>query len=162
MIKRKHVLTLMLLLTGLAGMLSSCRHTTTIPGQPPPSAAVVTAATLLDASNTCVTVEDGLTAADHALDQLQASEPEYYTKVKPLIQKISSANVAAARKVKAAKDSGATDWRPAMLAVAASVNVSDLNAAGVKNPTSQAIVSASLASLVAILNTINQNFGGTK
>lgn len=141
---------------------AGCRHNTTAAGQPPPSAAVTTVATLLDASNTCVTVEDGLTAADHAIDQVKMSDPEYYAKVGPLIKKISAANAAAAQKVKLAKDTGATDWKPAMLAIASSVNVSDLSAAGVKNPTSQAIVQASLAGLVAIINTINQNFGGTK
>lgn len=131
-------------------------------GQAPLTPAEQTVATLLDASNMCLTVEDTLTAADHAIDQLKGTDPEYYAKVNPLIKKISAANTSAAQKVKVAKDTGATDWKPAMLGVATSVNISDLSAAGVKNPTSQAIVSASLAGLVAILNTINQNFGGTK
>jgi len=154
--KRKLLLTTVLLLAFTAG----CQHNITTPGQPTPSAAVTTVATLLDASNTCVTVEDSLVAADHAIDQLKATDPEYYAKVSPLIKKISAANAVAAQKIKLAKDTGAIDWRPALLAVAASVNPGDLSAVGVKNSTSQVIVSASLASLVAILNTINQNFGG--
>jgi hypothetical protein len=162
MIQRKHILTLMLLLVGLAGLATSCYHTTTSPTTPPPSPAVVTAATLLDASNTCVTIEDSLTAANHAIDQLKATDPEYYAKLDPLIKKISRANTVAAEKIKLAKDTGATDWKPALLAVAASVNISDLTAGGIKNPTSQTIATAALASLVAILNTINQNFGGVK
>jgi len=156
--KRKLLLTTVLLLAFTAG----CQHNISTPGQPTPSAAVATAATLLDASNASVTVEDSLTAAYHALEQLKTTDPEYYTQAMPLIKKISAANAVAAQKIKLAKDTGATDWRPALLAVASSVNPSDLTAAGVKNPTSQAIVSASLASLVAILNAINQNFGGGK
>lgn len=143
-------------------MASGCRHNTPAAGQPPQSAAVVAVATLLDADHTCLTVEDSLTAADHAIDQLKTSDPEYYAKVGPLIKKISAANAIAEQKIKLAKDTGATDWKQALLAVASSVNVSDLSAAGVKNQTSQAIVEASLTGLVAILNTINANFGGAK
>lgn len=119
-------------------------------------------ATLLDASNTCVTVEDSLTAADHAIDQVKTSDPEYYAKVGPLIKRLSAANTVAAQKIKLVKDTGVGDWRPALLAVAASVNTADLTAVGVKNQTSQTIVAASLASLVAIINTITTNFGGAK
>jgi hypothetical protein len=153
---RKHllVLSLLSLLTAIG-----CRHNTS---GPPPSPAVVTAATLLDASNTTVTVEDGLTAASHALDQLQATDPEYYAKVDPLIKKISAANVLAAKKIKLVKDTGTGDWRPAILAVASSVNVADLNTVGVKNPTSQTIVAAALATLVGVLNAIPKTFGGTQ
>jgi hypothetical protein len=147
----------MVLLVGIG-----CRHNKQAAGQPPPSAAVVTIATLLDADHTCLTVQDSLTAADHAIDQLKTSDPEYYAKVGPLIKKISAANNAAEQKIKLAKDTGATDWKPALLAVASSVNVSDLSAAGVKNQTSQLIVSASLASLVGILNSITTNFGSAK
>lgn len=159
--KRKRIITLMLLLVALAG-LASCHRTTTSSITPPPSPAVATVATLLDASNATVTVEDSLTAANHAIDQLQSSDPEYYAKLNPLIKKISAANTVAAQKIKLVKDTGTGDWKPALLAVASSVNTADLTAAGVKNPTSQAIVSAALASLIAILNTITTNFGGTK
>lgn len=153
-------LVLPLFIVMVAAMESGCRHNTN--STTPVSPQVATAVTLLDASNTCVTVEDGLTAADHAIDQLKASDPEYYAKVSPLIKKISAANVVAAQKIQVVKNTGQGDWKSAMLAVAQSVNVNDLNAAQVKNPTSQGIVTAALASLVAILNTINQNFGGTK
>jgi hypothetical protein len=152
--------TMVMLLLAVVLVGSGCRKNVTTPGQPPPSAAVTTAATLLDASNTCLTVEDSLTAASHTIDKLKDSDPEYYAKIDPLIKKISAANTAAALKVQAAMKSGATDWKSAMVAIASSVNVSDLNAAGIKNPTSQTIAAASLASLIAILNTINQNFGG--
>jgi hypothetical protein len=163
MMKRRPILALILTLTMIAAT-SGCRHNQ--PGAAPPSHAVVVAATLLDASNTTVTVEDGLIAASHAIDQLQTTDPEYYAKVSPLIKKISAANVAAAKKIKIVKDTGAGDWRADMLAIAGSVNISDLTATGIKNPTSQAIVSAALATLIGVLNTINQNFGtgtgGTK
>ena len=153
---RKYLLVLLLLTA------TGCRYNTPTPGSPTPSAAVVTAATLLDASNTCVTVEDGLTAADHALDQLKTTEPDYYAKVDPLIKKISAANVLAAKKIKLVKDTGTGDWRPAILAVASSVNVADLNAAGIKNSTTQTIVAAALATLVGVLNAIPKTFGGTQ
>lgn len=121
---------------------------------------VIAAMTLLDASDITVTVEDGLVATDHILDTLQTSDPEYYAKIKPLLKKISSANVTAAQKIKIVKDGGQADWKGAILAVAASVNVHDLNAVGIKNPNTQIIVSASLATLVKILTDIPQKFGG--
>lgn len=155
MIKKKLLLPILLVVLAVG-----CRHTQ--PNTTPPSQAVVTVATLLDASNTCVTVEDSLTAADHAIDQVKVSDPEYYAKVGPLIKRLSAANTVAAQKIKLVKDTGVGDWKPALLAVAASVNTADLTAAGVKSQTSQTIVAASLASLVAIINTITTNFGGAK
>lgn len=121
---------------------------------------VVMAATLLDASNTTVAVEDGLTAANHVVDSLEQSEPDYYAKVKPLIRKISAANKAASDKIVAAKNGDTTaDWRGAVNAVAASVKPGDLTAFGFKNQNTQALVTAAFATLVATLNAIPGTFG---
>lgn len=122
---------------------------------------VVVAATLLDASNTTVLIEDGLTAANHVTEQLESIEPEYYAHVKPLIKRISAANVVAAKTVQNAKNGNtAADWRGALIAVGASVKPSDLTAFGFKNPTSKALVSGGFATLIAILDSIPQKFGG--
>lgn len=123
---------------------------------------VIQAATLLDASDLTVTIEDGVVAANHAVEAIQASDPEYYNKVKPLLRSISSANVLAARKIQAFKNGDATaDWRGAIIAVAGSVNTQDLSAVHIKNPNTQLIVSASLATLVAALETIPKKFPTT-
>lgn len=120
---------------------------------------VVRAATLLDASNTCVTIEDGLVAANHAVESIESQDPEYYAKVKPLLRKVSSANVEAVHKIKTFKDGDTSvNWRAGMLAVASSINTDDLSALQIKNPTTQLIVSASLATLVGALNAIPKSF----
>lgn len=118
---------------------------------------VVRAATLLDASNTCVALEDGLVAASHAVDALETLDPAYYNKAKPLLRKISTANVQAVRKIQAFKNGDATaDWRGGVLAVAASVNTADLDAAQIKDPTTRLIVAGSIATLIGVLNGIPQ------
>ena len=155
MTKTKAKLTLVLLI--VAASLVACRHQVNTSNPK-----VIIAATLLDASNTCVTVEDGLTAANHAVESLETAEPEYYARVKPLLQKISAANKQAALTVQRVKNGGTDNWRGALVAVAASVSVQDLQAVQVKNPTSQLIVEGALATLVATLQSINTNFGGAK
>lgn len=136
---------------------SGCRHNINTSNP-----AVVTAATLLDASNTCVAVEDGLTAANHAVDALETQEPEYYAHVKPLLKKLSTANVAAVKLVQAAKNGQPANWQQGMLAMASAVTPADLSAVQVKNPTSQAIAQGALATLIVTLNTIPHTFGGSK
>lgn len=121
---------------------------------------VVLAATLLDASNTVVTLADGLTAADHVLDQLQASDPAYYAQIKPLLIKIAKLNDVAVAKIAAAKAGDATaDWKGAIIAIGSSVTVTDFSTVGIKNPTNQALASAGLATLIAALELIPKTYG---
>lgn len=118
---------------------------------------VLRAATLLDASQMCVTIEDGVVAANNILESIQAQEPDYYAHVKPLLQKISSSNVLAVRKIQAFKNGDTSaDWRGGLIAVAQSVNPKDLDAVGIKNANTKAIVQAAMATLVLALEIIPQ------
>lgn len=122
--------------------------------------AVVQAAALLDASNTCKTLEEGLLSANNAVEALQAGEPDYYAKVKPLLRKISAANVVAAQKIQLVSQGGTADWRSALIAVGSSTTPADLTSFGFKNPNSQLIVQGGFALLVATLSSIQTKFGG--
>lgn len=153
--KIKIAVTLALIVLVGAGV--GCRHNVNTSNP-----AVVTASALQDASNACVTLEDGLTAADKALDQLETVEPEYYAHVKPLLKKISAANASASKIVQSVKNGQPGNVKGAMLAVAVSVTPADLTAFSVKNPTSQLIVEGSITALIATLATIQANFGGSK
>lgn len=136
-----------------------CRHNVVNTNNPK----VVMAATLLDASNTCVTIEDGLTAANHVIDALETAEPDYYKHVKPLIKRISTANKTASDKIVAVRNGdGTADWRGAVLAIGTSVDTKDLTAFSFKNPNSQALVTAAFATLTATLASLPQTFGGGK
>lgn len=142
---------LVVLAFGLAG----CRHNVNTSNP-----AVVTASALQDASSSTVLVEDGLSAANKAVDQLEAVEPEYYAHVKPLLKAISTKNAAAAGIIQKVKNGQPGDVKGAMLALAVSVSPSDLTAFSVKNPNSQIIVEGSITALVVTLATIKTKFGG--
>jgi hypothetical protein len=139
-----------LVLCSVMFLASGCRHNINTSNP-----AVVTASALGDASNACKTVEDALTATNHALEQLETVEPEYYAHVKPLVQRISQANRLASAKIVAAKNGNAVDWKSALTAVGTSINLDDLRAAQVKNPTSQIIVGSSVALLIDALVAIH-------
>lgn len=142
-------LLLCFVLSGLT-FVSGCRHNVNTSNPQ-----VVAMSALGDASNACKTVEDALTATNKALEQLEATEPAYYAKVKPLVQKISQANRLASSKIVAAKNGEPVDWRSAFVAVGSSINIDDLRAAQVKNPTSQIIVGSSVALLIDALVAIH-------
>lgn len=148
----KKLLLLAILLLPLGG----CRHVNSS------NPAVITAVTLLDADHTCKALEDALTATDHVLDGIATTEPDYYAQVKPLIQRISTTNLAAAHAIQNAKNGGAADWKAALLNVAGSVDTQQLTATGIKNSVSQKNTAAILASLVGLMKGIETSFGGTK
>lgn len=129
--------------------LSGCRHNVNTKNPQ-----VVAVAALGDALSTCQTLEDSLIAANSAVEQIKTQEPEYYAHVKPLLQKISSANTAAAHKIQQAKNDGVTDWRTAFISISTSITPTDLTLAGVKNPNSKLIIGTSIAGIVAILQAI--------
>lgn len=152
-----HLLFLMSLLAGTVWLENGCRHNVST------NPKVVMTATLLDASNTCVTIEDGLTAANHIVNALETSEPEYYAHVRPLIKKLSAANKTASDTiVKVRNGDTAADWRGAMLAIGSGITPADLTSFGFKNSNTQAIVTAAFATLVATLNALPATYGGTK
>lgn len=134
-----------------------CRHTVNTANP-----AVVTVTTLQDASDTCVTLEDGLTAANKAVDQIEATEPEYYAHVKPLLKKLSAANASASGIIQNVKNGQPGNWKGAVLGVATSITPADLTSFAVKNPTSQLIVEGSITGLIATLATIQAKFGGAQ
>ena len=121
---------------------------------------VIQAAALLDAENTCKTLEDGLVAANNAVEGLEAAEPGYYAKVKPLIRRLSAANALASSKIKLVSAGGTADWRGAMIAVGSSVSPQDLTVFDFKNPGTQSIVSAGFSLLVATLSQIQVKYSG--
>lgn len=122
--------------------------------------AVVQAAALLDAENTCKTLEDGIKTANDAIEKLQAGEPDYYAKVKPLLKKLSAANNTAAQKINTVAGGGSADWKGALIALGTSVTPADLTTFGFKNSNTQLIVETSFAGLVATLSAIQTKFGG--
>lgn len=146
------VLALILILPFSTG----CRHSANMANPK-----VAFAVTLLDASNTTKTIADGLTAADKVLDRIQAQEPDYYAKVRPLLTKIARANDGANVAILNAKNGGAADWKGALVSVSQTVATSDLTAFGFKNPTSQALVQDGFAVLISGLSLAAQ-FGGGK
>ena len=115
---------------------------------------VVAISALADAFNTCKTLEDGLVAANKAIESIEAQEPEYYAHIKPLLQKISTANKNAAHKIQQAKNDGVTDWKSAFVSISSSITPADLTSVGVKNPNSQIIVGSSISGIVIILEAI--------
>lgn len=135
---------------------AGCRHSANMSN---PKVAI--AVTELDASNTTKTITDGLTAADKVLDQIQAQEPDYYAKVRPLLTKIAKANDVASSAIVNAKNGGAADWRGAMSSLGQTVATSDLTTFGFKNSTSQKLVQDGFAVLISGL-TLAAQFGGTK
>ncbi len=155
--KNVHRAIMVVLLLALPATFLGCRHNVNTANPQ-----VVAAATLLDASNATVTVEDGLTQAKATLRQLRASEPEWYAKVNPIIQRYSAANTSAAKKIQAATIGQPADWRAAMLDIAAQGQPSDFTAFGFKNPASQQLVSQTFKTLIEILILIPQKFGGAK
>ena len=146
-----------LLPLGMASLLltAGCRHNVNTSNP-----AVVQASALADAADTCKLLEDGLASAKAAVEKLETAEPDYYAHVKPLLKKMSAANVVAIEKIQVAKNGGTADWKGALVAVAASVSPSDLTSVGVKNQTSQLIVEGSIAGLVATLESFKAKFGG--
>lgn len=152
--KKCVILALMLV---VAFGLTACRHNVNTANP-----AVVTITTLQDASNTTVALEDGLTAANKALDQIEAAEPEYYAHVKPLIKKVSAANASASGIIQNVKNGKPGDWKGAVLGIATSITPADLTTFAVKNPTSQLIVEGSITGLIATLATIKAKFGGAQ
>jgi hypothetical protein len=140
----------MLPLLGAAG----CRHNVNTSNP-----AVVQASALADAANTCKLLEDGVASANAAVEKLETAEPDYYAHVKPLLQKVSAANVLAIEKIQVVKNGGTADWKGALVNVAASVSPSDLTSVGVKNQTSQVIMEGSIAALVATLESFKAKFG---
>jgi hypothetical protein len=123
---------------------------------------VVQAAALLDAANTCKTLEDGIVAANDAVEKLEASEPEYYAHVKPLLKKLSSANTVASQKINIVAQGGTADWKGALVAVGTSVTASDLTTFGFKNSDTQLIIQGSFALLVTTLSSMQLKFGSVK
>lgn len=136
-------------LLALALMTTACRHNVNASNP-----AVVTVSALVDASNTCKTLENGLTAANQALEKIEMQEPEYYSHVKPLIQKISAANIVAAHKIQAAKNGNPSNWKQSFIAIGTSITPADLTAVQVKNPNSQIIVGSTIAGIVGIIEAI--------
>lgn len=124
--------------------------------------AVVQAVALQDAENTCKTVEDGLLTANRAIEKLQATEPDYYNKVKPLLRKISKLNATASGKIALVASGQSADWKGALIAVSASVTPSDLTTFGFKNPNTQIIVETSFSGLILALSSIKTKFGGAQ
>lgn len=122
--------------------------------------AVVQAVALQDAENTCKTVEDGLLTANRAIEKLQATEPDYYNHVKPLLRKISKLNATASGKIALVASGQSADWKSSLIAVSASVTPSDLTTFGFKNANTQLIVETSFSGLILALTSIKTKFGG--
>ena len=136
-----------------------CRHNTANMANPK----VALAVGLTDAANTCLTLEDGLTATYNALDQLETSEPEYYAHVKPLVQKLSASNVMAMRVIQKVQAGDTTaDWRGAMVVVANTVKPSDLTMFNFKNPNSQALANSLFQAVVATITEMTQKYRGVQ
>jgi hypothetical protein len=117
--------------------------------------AVIAAITLDDASNTCKTLEDTVTAANHAVELVETTDPEYYAKSKALIQKISAANRLAGDKINISMHGQPADWHVAFSSIATSVDPKDLTSVQVKNPNTQLLIVASMQALTKILTSIH-------
>ena len=151
-------MTCLIAITMTATMTTGCRHNTANMANPK----VAMAVTLLDASNTTVTIADGLTAADKILDALRATEPDYYKRTRPLLVKIAKLNdIASAAIVKAKNGDTNANWRIAMINISQAVATSDLTTFGFKNRNSQLAVQDGFAVLISGLTLAGQ-FGGGK
>jgi hypothetical protein len=122
---------------------------------------VVLVNSLAAGAQSCDLVATLLLAADGTLDSLQATEPDYYAKVKPLLQKTAKLNDAAIAGIKAAKagDTSA-NWQAELVAVGGALGSEDLTVFGFKNPTSQKEVQGSIAALQMFLTAITASYGG--
>lgn len=122
---------------------------------------VVFVNSLAAGAQSCDLVATLLVAADGTLDGLQASEPEYYAKVKPLLQKTARLNDTAIAAIKAAKagDTSA-NWQAALFNVGSALGAGDLTAFGFKNPASQDKVKGTIAALQLLLTSISTSYGG--
>lgn len=145
---------LSVLVLGLAISTTACHHNVNASTKTPPSPQVAAAITLTDASNTCKTLEDALTTADHAIDLVQTSDPEYYAHAGALFKKISAANRLAADKVNTSIQGKPENWQAAFAGIGSSVDLQDLSSVQIKNPNSQLLVSASIAALLKILTAL--------
>lgn len=117
--------------------------------------AVIAAITLDDASNTCKALEDTVTAANHAVELVETTDPGYYAKGKALIQKISGANRLAADRINASMHGQPADWHAAFASISSSVDPKDLESVQVKNPNTQLLIVASMQALAKILTSIH-------
>lgn len=120
---------------------------------------VIFAATLLSAADASDTLATGLVAADQVLDNLRATEPEYYAHTKPILVKIAKANDKAIVAIRAAKNGDTTaNWQGALIAVLDAAGKSDLTAFGFKNPNSQAAARIGFSSLQLAVAAIRDSF----
>lgn len=146
----KKTLTLVLVLGMSITWGSGCR---TSPQSTNPKVAF--AATLLGGADVVDSVANGLAAANEAVTQLRATEPDYYAKVHPLLVKLARLNdkaIIAIRKAKAGDSSA--DWEGAISDIASGISPSDLTTFGFKNPNSAAVAQVGMATLIAALNAI--------
>lgn len=149
------ILTLTLMIACI-GIFAGCRKNVSA------NPAVIQAVALQDAENSCKAVEDGIKAANDAVERLEAGEPDYYAHIKPILRKLSAANNVAAQKINLAASGQNTGWQAALVSVGTSVTSSDLTAFGFKNQNTQLIVETSFAGLIAALTAIQAKFGGSR
>lgn len=121
---------------------------------------VVFANTLLAGAQSCNLVATGLKDANDTLESLQATEPEYYAHVKPMLQSIARANDKAIAALRAAQagDTSA-NWQQALINVTTAAGNQDMSVFGFKNPNSQATAKIMLASLQLALTAITNTWG---
>lgn len=138
-----------LVLLVIASLVSQgCRHNNNPNNLP----AINQAMTLDDAANTVNLVADGLVAANDIVNKLETTEPDYYAKAKPVLNRIANANLAAINTIRLAQQGNtAANWRQAMLNVSIALGSQDPTAFGFKNPSTQALVKAGWATLITAL-----------
>jgi hypothetical protein len=145
--------------TSAIHLLSGCAVRTVNTANPK----VVFANTLLAASNVVDEVASANAAANEMLTKLQSTEPDYYTKVKPILVNIAKTNDKAIATIRAAEAGDTSiDWRAAVVAVVDAAGKEDLTKFGFKNKDSQSLVKIGIASLELALTAITNSFGGGK